>query len=105
MCYNYMQSNKISEYFTDNLVFSNIAEYLAIKDLLALTATKKEIRAIVDQYIRNMLIQLKMKPANHKSAIHQMQFYFNRCLRIAKQDNPNQENNYSIVGIDYPFKF
>lgn len=85
-----MQSNKISEYFTDNLVFSNIAEYLTIKDLLALSSTNKEVQSIVDGYTRNMLMQLKMKPATHKSAIHQMQFYFNRCLRIAKQDNPNQ---------------
>lgn len=27
-----------------------------------------------------------MKPSSHKSSTHQMQFYFNRCLRMVRED-------------------
>lgn len=46
-----------------------------------------------------------MKPSSMKSSLHQMQFYFNRCLKIATFCNKGEEMKNDNVVINYPFKF
>jgi hypothetical protein len=52
-----------------------------------------------------------MKPSAQKSFIHQMQFYFNRCLRIVRADKNIEsmegvkEILKTITTINHPFKF
>lgn len=91
-----------SQFFTDHLLFSNICEYLTIKELLDLSTLSQELKRIVEEYCKNRMRGLNMRPANSKSFIHQMQFYFNRCLRVARLDKALSDNAVTIL---HPFKF
>ncbi len=60
---------------------------------------------IVEQHCRTTLKELHLRPSTVKSSIHQMQFYFNRCLRIVRQDKNINEKSLDLITINEPCKF
>ena len=64
---------------------------------------------------------MNLSLSSNKSSLHQMQFYFNRCLRIIREngmmkegdakdrkysaEDANTNSAMQIVTVDHPFKF
>lgn len=98
-----MGENEVMKFFTDHLLFSTISQFLTVKEVLALASVKHELKLVVEHYCRSKLAELSLKPSTQKSSMHQMQFYFNRCLKITRRDDKN--GWAPCLSIHHPFKF
>lgn len=81
---------EITSYFTDPLLLNYITSFLAVSDRLTLTHLSKKIRFVMEHHFKMVLAENRLHMISKKSAIHQMRFYFDRCLRIfrtSKEDS------------------
>ena len=72
----------IANYFTDPLLLSYLTAFLALPDRLTLAQLSKHVRFLMEHHFRMVLAENRLHMISKKSAIHQMRFYFDRCLRI-----------------------
>ena len=77
-------------FFTDPLLLSYITPYLSLPEKLKLSQLSKQIRFIIEHYFRIVLQENRLHIIPNKSAIHQMRFYFDRCLRIFKTQREHE---------------
>lgn len=79
-----------TSYFTDPLLLSYLTPFLALPDRLTLTQLSKQVRFNMEHHFRMVLAENNLQMITKKSAIHQMRFYFDRCLsvfRSAREDS------------------
>ena len=77
-------------FFTDPLLLSYITPYLSLPEKLRLSQLSKQVRFILEHYFRIVLQENRLHVIPNKSAIHQMRFYFDRCLRIFKTQREHE---------------
>lgn len=89
-------------FFTDPLLLSYITPYLTLPEKLKLSQLSKQIRFIIEDYFRIVLQENRLHIIPNKSAIHQMRFYFDRCLRIFKTQREHEikEDPKAVKGQD-----
>lgn len=84
---------EITSYFTDPLLLNYVTAFLALSDTLTLTQLSKKIRFVMEHHFKMVLAENRLHMISKKSAIHQMRFYFDRCLRIfrtSKEDGKEE---------------
>ena len=85
-----MENNENVIYFTDPLILAYVTQYLTIPEQLTLTTLNKIIRARMDHHFRVTILQHHLTPIPKKSHIHQMNFYFGRCLTHLRPPKPQE---------------
>jgi hypothetical protein len=84
------EKRDVVSFFTDPLLFSYITPYLTLSERIKLSQLCKQVRFIIEHYFRIMLQENRLHIIPNKSAIHQMRFYFDRCLRIFKTQREHE---------------
>lgn len=91
-CNKSMEEEKLDSvsFFTDPLLLSYITPYLSLPEKLRLSQLSKQVRFIIEHYFSIVLQENRLHVIPNKSAIHQMRFYFDRCLRIFKTQREHE---------------
>ncbi len=72
-------------YFTDDVIFDSISSYFQIVDLLHLSQVNRALREIIEDRCKRMIKGHNFSLVATKTSIHQMRFYFDRCLTLYKK--------------------